>query len=147
MKQSTINENFYTSLAKGEIKKTLGGLQTRFSYENVVNNPSVKKYFLPFLEKEIKKSDVVLDYGCGAGVLLPIISKFCKEVHGFDVILPFVDLSKNLIIDTNIKNATVYNDTEFNELFLGGGGGGGGVWCGGFWWCFATKGKPTKNNC
>ena len=111
------SDKFYSSLATGEIKRRTFGLQKRYSYENVVSNPSVKKYLLPFFDKELVNSDVVLDYGCGAGVLMPIISAFSKEVHGFDIAIPFIDLAKKLIKEKNIMNASAYTDTEFNEKF------------------------------
>lgn len=111
------NNQFYASLVAGEVKRNIVGLQKRFSYENIVNNPSVQKYLFPFFGKELKYSDVVCDYGCGAGTFLPIISTFCKEVHGFDVVLPFIDLAKNLIKNQNIKNAYAYDNIVFNEIF------------------------------
>ena len=112
------SDNFYSSLATGKIKRSTFGLQKRYSYENVINNPSVKKYLFPFFTKELENFDIVLDYGCGAGVLMPIISTFSKEVHGFDIAVPFIDLAKKLIEEKNIKNAHAYTDTEFNEKFM-----------------------------
>jgi 2-polyprenyl-3-methyl-5-hydroxy-6-metoxy-1,4-benzoquinol methylase len=118
MKQPTANSQFYTSLVKGEVKRNTCGMQKRFSYENIINNPSVKKYLFPFFDSWIKHSDVVLDYGCGSGVLLPIISSFSNEVHGFDVVPSFVDLAKDLLNMEHIKNVSVYNENEFKNKFF-----------------------------
>lgn len=108
---------------KGKIKRSIGGMQKRFSYENIINNPSVKKYLLPFLNKQIGPSDKVLDYGCGNGVLLPIISQFCAGgggVIGFDIVPAFVDEARDLLQKYNIKNASAYTADEFNKIFKEG---------------------------
>jgi 2-polyprenyl-3-methyl-5-hydroxy-6-metoxy-1,4-benzoquinol methylase len=82
--KNTMQDNiqFYTSLMEGKIKRNIASMQKRFSYENIINNPSVKKYLLPFLKNQIQPSDKVLDYGCGNGILLPIISQFCRGGGG-----------------------------------------------------------------
>jgi 2-polyprenyl-3-methyl-5-hydroxy-6-metoxy-1,4-benzoquinol methylase len=116
MKQS--NNSFYTSLVEGKVKRGIPGIQSRFSYDHIMNNPSVKKYLLPFLDRQINCSDVVLDYGCGSGILLPCISTRCKEVHGFDVVQAFVGLAKDLLKTKCVKNAFVYNDNEFKNKSL-----------------------------
>jgi len=115
--QGTRNKEHYTSLVEGKLKRRIGGIQNRYSYNYVMNNPSVKKYFLPFLDRQIGSSDVVLDYGCGAGVLLQIISSFCKEVHGFDVVPAFIDVAKESLNKECIKNAFAYNYDEFSTEF------------------------------
>lgn len=116
MKQRT-NNQFYNDLVEGKELNKL--LQKRFSYDTVIKNPSLEKYLLPFLKRQIKSSDIVLDYGCGSGILLPIISKFCTEgeVHGFDVVPSLVELAKDLIAKKNIENAYAYIDKEFNDVF------------------------------
>jgi 2-polyprenyl-3-methyl-5-hydroxy-6-metoxy-1,4-benzoquinol methylase len=116
-KQQTENNKFYTSLIEGKVKRDIGGLDKRFSYENIIINPSVQKYLLPFLRDQIKSSDKILDYGCGSGVLIPIISQFCAEVCGFDIVPGFVILAKKLMVEQDIHNAAVYDDAEFNNKF------------------------------
>jgi 2-polyprenyl-3-methyl-5-hydroxy-6-metoxy-1,4-benzoquinol methylase len=112
------NVQFYTSLVSGKITRNIGGMHKRFSYENVINNPSVKKYLLPFLKNQIRSSDKVLDYGCGNGILLPIISQFCMGgVIGFDIVPAFIDVARDLLLKYNIKNAFAYTANEFSENF------------------------------
>jgi 2-polyprenyl-3-methyl-5-hydroxy-6-metoxy-1,4-benzoquinol methylase len=118
VKMKCSNDIFYSSLVKGKVKRGITGIESRFSYNHVMNNPSVKKYLLPFLDRQINCSDVVLDYGSGSGILLPLISTRCKEVHGFDVVPAFVELAKDLLKTTCVKNAFVYNDNEFKYKFI-----------------------------
>jgi len=113
------NNSFYTSLVEGKVKRVFPGLQTRFSCDHVMNNPNVRKYLLPFLDRQINCDDVVLDYGCGSGILLPCISIRCKEVHGVDVVPAFVELAKDMLATKCCKNAFVYNDNEFKNKFMG----------------------------
>ncbi|MDR2467761.1 MAG: class I SAM-dependent methyltransferase [Spirochaetaceae bacterium] len=120
--KNTMRDNiqFYTSLMSGKVKRKIIGVQNRFSYENVANNPSVKKYLIPFLKNQIQPSDNVLDYGCGNGILLPIISQFCiggGGVIGFDIVPVFIDAARDLLLKNNIKNSSVYSAAEFNESF------------------------------
>jgi ubiquinone/menaquinone biosynthesis C-methylase UbiE len=73
---------------------------------------------LPFLGSQIKSSDKVLDYGCGSGVLIPILSQFCTEVCGFDVVSGFVKLAKDLLVKLKLNNAFVFDDCELcNDKF------------------------------
>lgn len=118
MKLSKIRQDsFYSSLVEGKIKRGIAGIQSRFNYDYVMNNPSVKKYLLPFLDRQINCSNMVLDYGCGSGILLPFISTRCKEVHGFDVVPAFVELAKDLLKTKDVKNAFAYNDKDFRNKF------------------------------
>ncbi len=60
-----------------------------------------------WLLSQVKENDTVLDVGCGDGLLVYRLSKFCKQIVGLDTDIPSIEKAKKRLY--NIKNASVVN--------------------------------------
>jgi SAM-dependent methyltransferase len=76
--------------------------QKAVSIDNVI---SIKHYF----NKEIKKTDVVLDFGCGGGYLLASLN--CEDKLGFDINLNALEEASKLGIKTFDRLEEIENNS------------------------------------
>jgi 2-polyprenyl-3-methyl-5-hydroxy-6-metoxy-1,4-benzoquinol methylase len=111
------NIDFYTSLSSGKIKRKFLGMKKRFSVEDIIKNPSVTRYLIPFLKNHIGPQDKILDFGCGPGTFIPLIASIAYEVHGLDVVPAFIDIANKLIVEKNLQNAFVHLSGTLPDSF------------------------------
>lgn len=58
------------------------------------------------LSKELKKTDEVIDYGCGPGFLAKAVSPFVKKIYGVDISEGAIECAKILHLSENIEYHT-----------------------------------------
>ena len=73
-------------------------------------------------KKHLKDTYVVLDFGCGVGLISNEIAKMVKEVHGIDISSKMIEFAKNNAAELKIKNvnfskATIFDNEYKNETF------------------------------
>lgn len=66
-------------------------------------------------EKYLKKSDVVLDYGCADGILAIKYSGMVKEIHGIDYAYNMIEVAKRKAEAANIENIHFTQALIFDE--------------------------------
>jgi ubiquinone/menaquinone biosynthesis C-methylase UbiE len=54
---------------------------------------------------------VVLDFGCGPGTFLSLLSPLCSKMIGIDIVPEFVEKSRDLIQTNGLENTDVYLST------------------------------------
>lgn len=65
----------------------------------------------------LNADDVVLDYGCGAGIVANGIADRVKEVHAIDISAKLIELAKSNAIERSIENAHYAQATIFDERY------------------------------
>jgi len=89
----------------GKEDRGILGKDKRYNAIQVINDPSTKKYFIDVFSKHIKKTDNVLDFGCGPGSFLCAIASFCGEITGVDISKGFAESSSKTIDELKLDNA------------------------------------------
>ena len=125
--KSDATKDFYNDLVDGKVSRGLWGKEKRFSPESIAVKPSVFRYFTSVVNKYISKADNVLDLGCGPGGFLTIISNICGKIVGTDITPNFIEESKKLIQEKQLKNASAvlvesgeipFPDSEFDRIVM-----------------------------
>jgi len=57
--------------------------------------------------KTLKKTDLVVDMGCGNGRHLIICAENCKQVIGLDISIKLLYIVNNILIEKNLKNVFI----------------------------------------
>ena len=105
MSSSIETAKFYDNLMDGTEKRGIFGKSLRYNPAHVLQKPSVKKYFVDVIKSYLKKTDNVLDFGCGPGSFLAASAPFCGEITGVDISQGFVSTCQQTIDDLRIYNA------------------------------------------
>jgi ubiquinone/menaquinone biosynthesis C-methylase UbiE len=98
-------QQFYEDLAAGRVARGVWGYDRRFDPEGVRSNPSVRRHFLEVVAPLVKRSDAVLDLGCGPGGFLAALAPYCREIVGVDVVRTFVERCRETIAAAGLENA------------------------------------------
>jgi ubiquinone/menaquinone biosynthesis C-methylase UbiE len=64
---------------------------------------------------KLNKTDIVADFACGSGMLMPLISPQVKKYYGVDFSESFILAAEQKKHDLNINNAEFFN-SEINEF-------------------------------
>ncbi len=67
--------------------------------------------------KYLNIDDIVLDYGCGGGIVSAGIADKVKEIHAIDVSSKMIGVAKANAADSNINNIHYAQATIFDERF------------------------------
>ena len=67
--------------------------------------------------KYINTDDIVLDYGCGGGIVSISISDKVKEIHAIDVSVKMIETAKANAAELNISNINYAQGTIFDKRF------------------------------
>lgn len=67
--------------------------------------------------KYLDIDDIVLDYGCGGGIVSAGIADKVKEIHAIDVSSKMIEVAKSNAADSNINNIHYAQATIFDERF------------------------------
>lgn len=105
--------SFYNDLL-AEKRTCLFWGKNRFDAFKAQKSISIKKHFVDPVSALIDADDVVLDLGCGAGIFLPFVSRFCKFLIGIDVSPACIEQGANVIQKFNLKNTHLVNATSEN---------------------------------
>lgn len=63
----------------------------------------------------LKMSDIVLDYGCGTGLISNEISEYVKEIHAIDISSNMIGIAEKKAKERNIANINYARSTIFDE--------------------------------
>ena len=67
--------------------------------------------------KYLNSNDIVLDYGCGGGIVSAGIANKVKEVHAIDVSSEMIEVAKANAVGLDINNVHYAQATIFDERF------------------------------
>jgi SAM-dependent methyltransferase len=96
---------FYEDLASGRVERGLFGYQRRFDPTRIPGKPSVQRHFVDVVAPLVKRSDTVLDLGCGPGGFLVALAPYCGEIVGVDLVSAFVERCQQTIAEAGLTNA------------------------------------------
>ncbi len=65
----------------------------------------------------LKTSDIVLDYGCGPGLMTNQFTKHAKEILGLDISSKMIDVARRNAKEDKIENIEYIQSTIFDEKF------------------------------
>jgi 2-polyprenyl-3-methyl-5-hydroxy-6-metoxy-1,4-benzoquinol methylase len=77
------------------------------SYKKAVDN--TRKY--------LSVSDVVLDYGCGTGIVTNDLADSVREIHGIDISSGMIDVARRRAAERGIENVRYAQSTIFDERY------------------------------
>jgi 2-polyprenyl-3-methyl-5-hydroxy-6-metoxy-1,4-benzoquinol methylase len=77
------------------------------SYKKAVDNT----------KKHLSVSDVVLDYGCGTGIVTNDLADSVREIHGIDISSEMIDVARRRAVERGIGNVHYAQSTIFDELY------------------------------
>jgi SAM-dependent methyltransferase len=96
---------FYDALSRGEVKRGIFGLDQRFDAAKIIESPSAHRHFRNVVREWVKRSDRVLDVGCGPGGFTAILAETALDVVGVDVSAAWVDAAAETFRARGIANA------------------------------------------
>jgi len=70
--------------------------------------------------KYLKVSDIVLDYGCGTGLVSNEIADNVKMVHAIDISSKMIGIAKNKAVERQIQNIDYAYTTIFDKRYKSG---------------------------
>lgn len=105
------------------VNSILGGSGDPISMHSDLYLDYFTKHFL-LKSLNLKKDDIVLDFGCGIGRLSTIVAKKAKQVYGVDISEPLIKMTKNNL-RPNIKYSCISNLQDiplfvYNKIFTVG---------------------------
>ena len=68
-------------------------------------------------KKYLKPDDMVLDFGCGTGLIANEIAGNVKIIHAIDTSANMIELAKNKAVDRQIENIEFMHTNLFDERF------------------------------
>ncbi len=71
-------------------------------------------------KKYLKISDIVLDYGCGTGLISNEIADNVKVIHAIDISSKMIEIAKGKADEHKIKNIDYAHSTIFDERYKKG---------------------------
>lgn len=66
-------------------------------------------------KRHLKRSDIVLDYGCGTGWISNEIAPYVKGIHAIDISANMIAIANKKAKERNIANITYAHSTIFDE--------------------------------
>lgn len=97
---------FYEELLAGKCTRWFWGTQ-RFDADKVSRSASIARYFTQPVAGLIPPGSRVLDVGCGAGILLPVLAPLCPELVGLEVAGEFVEASRQIVRRRGLRNVQI----------------------------------------
>ncbi|GKS14288.1 hypothetical protein YDYSY3_52880 [Paenibacillus chitinolyticus] len=77
------------------------------TYINIINRTKT----------HLKISDIVLDYGCGTGLISNEIAEYVKGIHAIDISSNMIAIAENKAKERNIANINYVHTTIFDERY------------------------------
>lgn len=102
--------------------------RTEKFWDNTANNydqeeKKDEQTYIKIIEKTkkyLKISDIVLDYGCGTGLISNEIADNVKKVHGIDISSKMIEIAKRKADGRKIENIYFAHSTIFDERYKRG---------------------------
>ncbi len=86
------------------------------NYDKPDNIAKVAEYkSIEYINKYLKSSDIILDFGCATGTAACLIADKVKEVHGIDISPKMIKIAKERAIERRIENINFSQSTIFDE--------------------------------
>ena len=98
------SEKFWNRIAKNFDKYENKG---ELTYLKIIEN--MKKY--------LNKSDIVLDFGCGTGLVTNELAANVSMIHGIDISSKMIEIARKKATVRNIQNIEFTNSTLFDERY------------------------------
>ncbi len=92
---------------EGKRTRGLWGKEARFDGARIAKKASVERFFVPVIQTHVKRTDRVLDIGCGSGGFLLAAAPHCKDITGVDITEQFVIAAQNTAKESGVTNATI----------------------------------------
>jgi SAM-dependent methyltransferase len=118
---------FYDGLAQGTKRRGLWGMENRFDPDTIAGRPSVRRHFLPAVQRHLSTDDVCLDLGCGPGGFLQLMAPLTGRIVGADIVPQFVTEAQATIDRHALGNAEAvlvadgplpFDDAAFDKVVL-----------------------------
>jgi len=115
---------FYGDLLGGQRTRWFWGTQ-RFDAEKASRSASIARYFTQPVSELLSPEARVLDVGCGAGILLPLVAPLCRQLVGLEVAAAFAEASRQVVECRRLENVVIlegsvehmpFGDGEFDVL-------------------------------
>lgn len=68
-------------------------------------------------KRYLKNTDIVLDYGCGSGMLTIQLAKLVKEIHALDISSKNIEAAEQRTKGNNIENISYATTTIFDQRY------------------------------
>ncbi len=68
-------------------------------------------------KKHLKKNDIVLDFGCGSGILAIQLASFVKEIHALDISSKNIEAAEQRTKGRKIENISYTHTTIFDDKY------------------------------
>ena len=68
-------------------------------------------------KNHLKKSHIILDYGCGSGILAIQLASFVKEIHALDISSKSIEAAEQRTKGRKIENISYTHTTIFDEKY------------------------------
>jgi 2-polyprenyl-3-methyl-5-hydroxy-6-metoxy-1,4-benzoquinol methylase len=68
-------------------------------------------------KRYLKKSDIVLDFGCGSGILALRLARYVKEIHALDISSKMIEAAEQRAKGNNVENIHFAQATIFDERY------------------------------
>ncbi len=118
------NSQFYEELLAGKCTRWFWGKQ-RFDADKASRSASIARYFTQPVAGLIPSAARVLDVGCGAGNMLPVLAPLCRELVGLELSPVFVEACRQVVRRLELRNVRLlaasadhmpFPDAQFDAL-------------------------------
>lgn len=76
---------FYDALSRGDVRRGIWGLESRFDPRKIMKSASVDRHFRRVVREYVRKEHRLLDVGCGPGGFTAVLAELSGNVTGLDV--------------------------------------------------------------
>ncbi len=91
----------------------------KYDQEEKKDEPTYNK-IIEKTKKYLKISDIVLDYGCGTGLISNEIADNVKVIHAIDISSKMIEIAKKKAAGRKIENIDYAHSTIFDERYKSG---------------------------
>jgi 2-polyprenyl-3-methyl-5-hydroxy-6-metoxy-1,4-benzoquinol methylase len=101
----TKSEKFWDKIAKYYDQAELKDKQT---YSTIIEKTN----------KYLNKSDIILDFGCGTGLVSNVIARNVKKIFAIDTSYRMIEIAQNKANTLNVKNIDYRHSTLFDKRYI-----------------------------
>ena len=98
------SEKFWDRSSKSYDKKEI-------EWDNI-NNKAIER-----TQEYLKPNHIVLDYGCGTGVLTALNAEYVKEIHALDISAGMLEVAKKHALERKLENMKYVQGTIFTDIY------------------------------
>lgn len=86
-------------------------------YDKIEKNDISYKIFIEKVRNYIKENDIILDFGCGTGLVCNEIAENANSIHAIDISSKMIEICKTKATELKIRNIEFARTTIFDEKF------------------------------